>query len=152
MDKENIKLELELLFEQKFQAQGFELVDVIYRKESEQLRLLILADRFGGGINLDECAQINRGLRQALDEKEIIESAYLLEVSSPGLDRCLATQKDFLRALNKKAVFYLSELLNGKCEWHGEINQVENGSVFIDSQGKILEIPLTKINKATLIV
>ena len=152
MDKESIKQELELLFQQKFVAQGFELVDVIYRQEGERLFLRILADRLSGGINLDECAQLSRDISCALDGLDIIPSRYMLEVSSPGLDRNLATQKDFMRSLNKKAVFYLSELINGKCQWHGEISKVDGKSVFIDSGGSILEIPLTKINKATLII
>ncbi len=152
MDKESVKQELELLFEQRFVAQGFELVDVIYRKEGAHLFLRILADRVGGGINLDECAQLSRDINQALDELDIIGSRYMLEVSSPGLDRCLVTQKDFTRSLNKKAVFYLSELINGKCQWHGVISKVDGESVFIDSGGSILGIPLTKINKATLTI
>ena len=152
MDKEGIRQELELLFEQRFAAQGFELVDVIYRQEGGHLFLRILADHSGGGINLDECAQLSRDISQALDEKDIIPSRYMLEVSSPGLDRCLVTQKDFLRSLNKEVFFYLSELINGKCQWHGEISEVDGASVFINSCGKILEIPLTKINKATLII
>ncbi len=141
-----------MLFEQKFVAQGFELVDVIYRNEGAHLFLRILADRSGGGINLDECARLNREIGQALDEKNIITSRYMLEVSSPGLDRSLTTQKDFLRSLNKEASFYLSELINGKCQWHGKITKVEGASVFINSCGKILEIPLAKINKARLII
>ncbi|MCG2714364.1 MAG: ribosome maturation factor RimP [Candidatus Omnitrophica bacterium] len=152
MDKESVRQELELLFQERFVAQGFELVDVIYRKEGAHLFLRILADRVGGGINLDECAQLSRDISQALDELDIIPSRYMLEVSSPGLNRCLATQKDFMRSLNKKAVFYLSELINGKCQWHGEISKVDGESVFIDSGGSILEIPLTKINKATLTI
>jgi len=157
MNKESVKQELELLFEQRFVAQGFELVDVIYRQEGAHLLLRILADRAGGGINLDECAQLSRDISQALDELDIIFSRYVLEVSSPGLDRCLATQKDFLRSLNKKATFYLSELINGKCQWHGKISKVEGQSVFIDrlenhKSGQLLEIPLKKINKATLII
>ena len=152
MQKEGIRQELELLFEQKFVALGFELVDLIYRQDGGGLFLTVLADRLGGGINLDECAKLNRQISSALDEKGIIASRYVLEVSSPGLDRCLVTQKDFMRSLNKKAVFYLSELINGKCQWQGQISKVQGQSVFIDNCGCRLEIPLTKINKATLII
>ena len=152
MDKESIKQELELLFEQKFTCQGFELIEVICRQEGEGLFLRILVDRLGGGINLDECAQISRQISQALDQKEMIASAYMLEVSSPGLDRRLVSKKDFLRSLNKKAVFFLNEQIAGKCEWNGLISKVEEERVFIDSGKSILEIPLTKINKATLII
>jgi ribosome maturation factor RimP len=152
MDKESLEQELELLFEQRFVAQGFELVDVIYRQEGKHLFLRILADRLGGGINLDECAQLSREISQVLDEKDIIGSGYMLEVSSPGLDRTLKSKKDFRRCLNKQVVFFLNDLVNGKCQWEGLIARVDDANVFINRAGQILEIPLAKINKATLII
>ena len=152
MDKESLGRELKLLFEQRFIAQGFELVDVIYRQEGRQLFLRILADRLGGGINLGECAQLSREISQALDEKNIIASGYMLEVSSPGLDRPLKSKEDFRRCLNKQAVFFLNDLVNDKCQWEGLIDRVDDTNVAINRSGQILEIPLTKINKATLII
>ncbi len=152
MDKESIKQELESLFEQRFTSQGFELIEVICRQERAGIFLRILADRLGGGINLDECAQLSRQISQALDQKDMITSRYMLEVSSPGLDRRLESKKDFLRSLNKKAVFFLNEQIDGKCEWNGLISKVEEERVFINSGKSILEIPLTKINKAQLVI
>ena len=153
MDKQSVKQELELLFQQRFTSQGFELVDVIYRQEGKHLFLRILADRLGGGINLDECAQLSRDISQALDDNNIIESRYMLEVSSPGLDRPLKSKNDFMRCLDKQVVFFLNDLVNGKCQWEGLISRVDDTNVFIkDKIGQILEIPLTKINKATLII
>jgi len=152
MDKESIKQELELLFEQKFIPQGFELVDVIYRQERARLFLCIFADRLGGGINLDECAQLSRQISQALDEKDIITSRYMLEVSSPGLDRLLKRQSDFLRSLNKEAVFFLNDLVNGKCQWQGIISKADEATVYLQVRGEILKIPLVKINKAQLVI
>lgn len=141
-----------MLFGQIFFASGFELVDLIYRPEGGKLVLRILVDRLAGGINLDECAQINRKISQVLEEKELIASDYILEVSSPGLDRPLAGQRDFERSLNKEAVFYLNDLLNGKCQWQGIIHQAHPASVFLKVVDEILEIPLTKINKAQLVI
>ncbi|MCX5669477.1 MAG: ribosome maturation factor RimP [Candidatus Omnitrophica bacterium] len=152
MDRESIKQELELLFEQKFVAQGFELVDVIYRQERAHIFLCIFADRLGGGINLDECAQLSRQISQALDEKNIIASRYILEVSSPGLDRLLKRQSDFLRSLNKEAVFFLNDLVSGKCQWQGIISKADEATVYLQVRGEILKIPLVKINKAQLVI
>ena len=140
------------MFEQKFANQGFELVDVICRQEGAQLFLSILADRLGGGINLGECAQISRQISRELDERNIIASGYRLEVSSPGLDRLLKKERDFLRSLNKKAVFFLNDLINGKCQWQGIISKVDQATVYLQVAGEILEIPLIKINKAQLVI
>ncbi len=152
MDKQGLEQELELLFEQKFAIQGFELIDVIYRQDGTHLFLCILADRLGGGINLDECAQLSRQISQELDEKNIITSRYILEVSSPGLDRLLKKERDFLRSLNKEAVFFLNGLVNGKCQWQGIISKVNQTTVYLQVAGQILEIPLIKINKAQLVI
>lgn len=152
MDKLGFQRELELLFQQRFTAEGFELVDVIYRQEGGYLHLGVLADRIGGRINLDECARLSREISQAFDQNNNIASGYLLEVSSPGLDRLLKKQNDFSRSLNKEAVFFLDGLINGKCQWQGKISKVDQVNVYLQVAGILLEIPLEKINKAQLVV
>lgn len=131
---------------------SFELVEFMHRYEGRDLVLRLLVDKSEGSISMDECAQLNRQIGQLLDEKDIITSRYMLEVSSPGLDRPLKTREDFMRCLNKQAVFFLNDLVNGKCQWQGLINRVDEHSVFITQSGQVLEIPLTKINKAKLII
>ncbi len=178
--KEQIIREVKDLITAYFESQGVELIDLILRYEGNKLILTILADKpagdglatdkpqgnglasFGqshsqshrpeGGITLGECALLNRQLGAILEEKNIIDCDYILEVSSPGLDRNLKTQKDFLRCLNKEVMFFLSDLINGKCQWQGLINRVEENSVFINALGQVLEIPLIKINKAKLVI
>lgn len=158
--------ELSLLLKDYLGSLNFVFVDIICRYEEGNLVLRILADRsedhglasFGqshkpeGGINLDECARLNRDIGMLLDEKDIIRERYILEVSSPGLDRPLKTGEDFSRLLNKKAKFFLSEAVNGKLEWDGLINKVSQESVFIITKEGTIEAPLLKINKAKLII
>ncbi|MCX5694055.1 MAG: hypothetical protein NT014_02795 [Candidatus Omnitrophica bacterium] len=105
-----------------------------------------------GAITLQECAIACRQIKDLLEEKNIIDTDYVLEVSSPGLDRLLKSQKDFLRVLNKEVVFFLKELVSGKCQWQGLICKVSDNSVFVQTPGEILEISLTKINKAKLVI
>lgn len=131
---------------------SFELIQLIYRYEGRDLVLRLLVDKTEGSISMDECAQLNRQIGQLLDEKDIIRSRYILEVSSPGLDRPLKTREDFMRCLNKQAVFFLNDLVNGKCQWQGLISRVDKDCVFINQSGQVLGIPLTKINKAKLII
>ena len=134
------------------QKNNFDLVELTHRYEGRDLVLRLLVDKPQGGITMDECAGLNRLLGELLDEKDIIPARYVLEVSSPGLDRPLASRKDFTRCLNKQAVFFLNEQVSGKLELRGRISSAGDTSVFIDISGEILEIPLTKINKAKLIL
>jgi ribosome maturation factor RimP len=150
MDRERLKQEITLLINDLFTAQGFVLVDVIFRQDGAGLSLGLLADRPQGGISLEQCGLLNRLVRQALDEKNIF-GEYSLEVSSPGLDRPLKTKEDFTRCLNKQAVFFLNDSVNGKIEWKGVINRVGETAVSIEQAGEVLEIPLIKINKAKLV-
>jgi len=129
-----------------------ELVEFIHRYEGRDLVLRLLVDKPEGGITLGECALLNRSLGDILDAKDILPGHYILEVSSPGLDRVLATREDFSRYLNKQAVFFLNDLVNGKREWEGLISRVSETTVFIDTPKGSLEIPLIKINKAKLVV
>jgi len=150
--KEDLIKELEKLISVCFSVRNVELIDFTCRQDGNKLILSILADYPSGGITLGECALLNRQLGDLLEEKDIIDCKYILEVSSPGLDRCLKKQKDFLRCLNKEAVFFLNDLISGKCQWQGILNKVDETSVFIQSGGQDLEIPLSKINKAQLVI
>jgi len=151
MNLQALKDEIGSLAGEIFASNGFVLVDIISRQDGSGLFFSLLADRPQGGISLDECALLNRLLRQALDEKDVLSGQFSLEVSSPGLDRPLKTKADFIRYMNKQAVFFLNGLINGKCEWQGEINGVNESSVFITRDGEVMEIPLIKINKAKLV-
>ena len=153
MDRESLKQEISLLVKDLFAAQGFVLVDFIFSRVGSGLLLGLFVDKSEGNISLGECSLLNRSIRQILDEKNLFSGdQYTLEVSSPGLDRPLKTKEDFMRCLNKQAVFFLNDLVDGKCEWNGLIGRVNETAVFIDRAGEALEIPLIKINKAKLIV
>ena len=136
---------------------NFEVVELIFRYEGRNLVLRLFVEKPEGGITLDECATLNRRLGELLEAGDILPESYLLEVSSPGLDRELKTREDFTRCLRKQAVFYLNDLVGGKYQQEGLISRVDEGAVFIEilkehNSAQVLEIPLTKINKAKLII
>ena len=76
---------------------GFELVDVEYVKEGSNWYLRAYIDK-PGGIGVNDCEVVSRELSDILDEKDFIDEAYILEVSSPGLGRPLKKEKDFAKA------------------------------------------------------
>jgi ribosome maturation factor RimP len=178
--REALIKELDVFISACLKSRGLELIDFIYRFDGQRLILTVLADKPQGnglvstsqshkpqsdglasssqshkpqsGITLQECAWLCRQLKNLLEEKNIIDGDYVLEVSSPGLDRPLKRQRDFLYSLNKEAVFFLNDLVNGKCQWQGIISKVDEAAVFIQVPGEILEVPLIKINKAQLVI
>ncbi|MDD3087501.1 MAG: ribosome maturation factor RimP [Candidatus Omnitrophica bacterium] len=152
MGRDLLTEELDLSLRDYFRSAGFILVETILRYEGGVLVLRILADRPEGGINMDECAILNRDIGRFLDEKDIIRDRYILEVASPGLDRALRTKEDFSRFLNEKVRFFLNNPINGKIEWDGLIVRVEEESVFVNINGENVEVPFIKINKAKLII
>jgi ribosome maturation factor RimP len=150
--KETLIQELNVLISACLEAKNLEFIDLICRPEGKRLFLTVLVDKPLGGINLQECALLCRQLKNLLEEKNIIENDYVLEVSSPGLDRILKKQRDFLFSLNKEAVFFLNDLVNGKCQWQGVIAKVDETTVYLQTLDEALEIPLVKINKAQLVI
>ena len=152
VDRQEIIAELKNIIGEYLKIQGLDLVDLILRQEGRDLILRIIADRPEGGITVGECANLNERISNLLDEKDILQTRYVIEVSSPGLDRALKTRNDFLRCINRRARFFLNELINGKIELEGLISKVGNDSVYIESRNELIEIPLTKINKAKQVI
>jgi len=152
MDKQELVLELRLLADNYLKEQGLDLVDLIHRYEGRSLSLMILTDKPEGGISIGECAKLNRDICHILDEKDILKEGYILEVSSPGLDRPLVRKEDFLRCKNKEVRFFLNEPINEKMELQGKIAKVEDDAVYIAMQEEIFKVPLIRIIRAKQIV
>ena len=152
MDRQEIIAELKDIIGDYLKIQRLDLVDLILRHEGRDLIVRILVDRPEGGITLDECFGLNVQISNLLDEKDILQTRYILEVASPGLDRPLKTKNDFLRCINRRVRFFLNESINGRIELEGLICKVESDSVYIESSDGIIEVPLTKINRAKQVI
>lgn len=148
-----IAAELERIIRERLDTLGLELVELVCRYEGPKLALRVFADKPGGGINMDECAAANRALGGVLEELDLIKESFILEVSSPGLDRVLSTPADFARVVNNKVKFFLSEPVNGKIEMDGVVSQSSADRVdILTIKGEVVQIPLAKINKARRII
>ncbi|MDD5729961.1 MAG: ribosome maturation factor RimP [Candidatus Omnitrophica bacterium] len=152
MRNDALAAELEQIIGDYLKEQGLDLVELIFRYESMGLMLRILADRPQGGITIEECAKLNIRISDILDEKDIIQDRYTLEVSSPGLDRPLRLKKDFLRCLGREVRFFLSEPIAEKIEIAGRIKEVKDESVEVETETGGVEIPFFKITKAKQII
>ena len=148
MESESVIEELKKIISSLALEMQLELVDLLLAKSRFKPTLRVFADRKDGGITVAECTMLNRKIGDALEAKEFFATPYILEVSSPGLDRPLSTAQDFMRCKGRKVRFFLKELVNAKLEWMGSISQVEGDVVTVDISGTILAIPLSLINKA----
>lgn len=114
-----VESQVESLMAEILQGTTYELVDVEYVKERDWY-LRVFVDK-AGGIDLDDCQAISEKLGAKLDEISIINGAYILEVSSPGIDRILKKDKDFIREAGKLVDVTLYAPLNGKKLFVGEL-------------------------------
>lgn len=114
-----VESQVESLMAEILQGTTYELVDVEYVKERDWY-LRVFVDK-AGGIDLDDCQAISEKLGAKLDEISIINGAYILEVSSPGIDRILKKDKDFVREAGKLVDVTLYAPLNGKKLFVGEL-------------------------------
>jgi ribosome maturation factor RimP len=115
---------------------GFELVRI--RLMGGQTRTLqIMADRPDGGIEVDECGEISTAVSAVLDVEDPIEENYILEVSSPGIDRPLTRLKDFEMWKGWEARLETTELIDGRRRFKGMLAGVEGDEVLIEiEEGK----------------
>ena len=109
---------------------GFELVDVEYVKEGGSWYLRAYIDK-PGGINVDDCETVSRELSDILDEKDFIDEAYILEVSSPGLGRPLKKEKDFKRSLGEEVEIRTYRMVDKKKEFTGILKAYDKDTVTI---------------------
>ena len=131
-----------------FTQKDYDLVDIAIRRESGKLVLRLLVDRPTGGITLDECASLNEEINQILDEVDLIQESFSLEISSPGLDRPLRTEKDFRRKLEKNIRVFTSEPINNRTEFLGKLIKVTPESITLLVESEEVIISYDKINKA----
>jgi ribosome maturation factor RimP len=148
MDEEIIE-RVKALADSYLSSHSIELVDVIYRRESPGMVLRLLVDTHEG-ITIEQCEKLNQHLSEVLDKENVIEDHYVLEVSSPGLDRPLKTDRDFDRVIGKELIITTFEPIEGKRTLEGKLISCDKEKIVIDALEKDITIPRNKIAKATL--
>ena len=130
-------------------AEGMELVDLQLKRGGNRWLLRIFIDR-PEGINHGHCQHISQLVGTLLEVEDLIPRAYVLEVSSPGLDRPLKGLKDFDRFQDRLIKVKLRSPLNGEWVIRGRLAGVEEQQVSIEHQGRLISIPYTNIAEARL--
>lgn len=127
---------------------GYELVEVEFVKEGTGWYLRIFIDK-PGGVSIDDCQTVSEELSALLDESAPIERAYFLEVSSPGIDRPLKTERDFEKYKGGDVELKLFTPINGSKEFEGKLEGLDNGMILI-SDGKNSVMKFEKSNVAII--
>ncbi|HHU29523.1 MAG TPA: ribosome maturation factor RimP [Firmicutes bacterium] len=128
-----------------------EIVDVEYVREGGQNVLRFLIDK-EGGITLDDCEALSRLLDIELDRIDPIEHSYVLQVSSPGIERPLKKKEDYQRFSGRRACLRLYAPLEGRKVFEGTIVALQDSTVLLGTDENIVvRIPLEKVAKANLV-
>lgn len=129
---------------------GCELVDVEYVASRGRWILRLYIDK-EEGVTIDDCAAVSREIGDALDVRELVGHNYVLEVSSPGLNRPLTRAKDLEMALGKSIKLRTIEPISGSRNITGVLKEHKDGLLTLKTETGIVSVPLERVEKANLI-
>ena len=157
MAKVKIKDLVEEILNPFLNENSLELYNVEFVKEAKEWFLRVYIDKVEGSeeeyISTDDCELVSRFLSEKLDESDPIEQNYYLEISSPGMDRVLLKEKDFIRYAGKQVEVNLYQAIDGKKMLTGElVGIIDENLVIIDEKINRKEIPMSKVAKTKLAV
>lgn len=143
----DIPPELRGLIEPIVEANGFELVDVTLRRGRAPwlVRIVIDTPQGDGRVPVDRCADVSREVGTQLDVEDAIERSYQLEVTSPGLDRTLAREKDFSAACGSEVSLETRRPLDGRRRFRGRLERFEDGVAQLRVDGVPVAIPFGEV-------
>lgn len=161
MKKNNIAATVKELIQPTADELGYILWDVEYLKEGPNMILRITIDKQSGidpddtgeeNITIDDCEKIHRAIDPILDEANLIEDAYHLEVSSPGLERDLKTESHFKYAVGKKVEIRLFASVGGRKTINGVLESFEGDAITVkEANGDLTQIKRAGISKASTV-
>jgi ribosome maturation factor RimP len=153
MDIQSVRHKVYELASQIAEESGLELVtiDVIPRAKSLLLRIVVDKE---SGVTIGDCERLSRNFEPLLDVENIIAGSYILEVSSPGLDRPLITQKDFDKSIGKLVRVITKERIDNETFFIGRLVDVGEDWIRIridkKKESKDIFIQMKMITKARL--
>ena len=131
--------------------ESVEIWDVTFQKEGPDYVLRVYLDK-EGGISIDDCERVSRALDVVLDEKDPISQAYMLEVSSAGLDRAIKYDFHFEKCMGKNVDVKLFAPINKVREFTAKLTGFKDNIVSLNWDGEETEIPMDKISQLRLTV
>ncbi|MEG0129157.1 ribosome maturation factor RimP [Clostridium sp.] len=139
MSKKSLELTIEEFTAPLVESLGYELVDIEYIKEDGEWYLRFYIDS-ENGIQIEDCAAVSRAVGDRLDEVDPIKESYYLEVSSPGLDRPLKKESDFIKYNGKKIKIKFYKPFMDKKFVDGILNGYTDNNIIITIDNNNIEI------------
>ena len=146
----DVAAHLEGLLRDRVELDGVELVHVEYRPEGSPCVLRIYIDKLGG-VGLKDCERVSRQASALLDDETFTLSRFVLEVSSPGIERPLFKEADYRRFVGKEIRLFTTETIEDRRKFTGLIRTFSEGILKLDFDGETYQIPFSKIRKANLV-
>jgi ribosome maturation factor RimP len=135
MKKSEIEARTESILQPIAEKCGVTIYDVEYVKEAGEWYLRAYIDK-EGGVDINDCVDVNHALSDALDEDDFIEEAYTLEVSSPGLGRQLKKDRHFANSLGQDVELKLFKARDGVKEFAGTLKEFDDSTVTVTINGQ----------------
>jgi ribosome maturation factor RimP len=149
MNKENIVQKAEKIICPYAEKMNLNLVDVEYLQDGGYFYLRVYAEKIDGEISLEECAELSHLIEDEVDE--LIKDKFFLEVSSPGLERPLKKEEDFIRFVGNKIKVILKHKLEDSRNHTGILETFENSELTLVTDNSKLIIPYDEVKKANLV-
>ncbi len=150
METDEIKAKLTELGQRVLGTEGIELVQIDLGRQRGAWLLRLTIDK-PAGVSLLDCQRVSEQVGAELDVEEFIPGSYILEVSSPGLDRPLSSEKDFCRFIGKLVVISTDEPIDGQRHFVGHLTAFQGDvATLVDARGAEHSIPRQRISKARL--
>ncbi len=131
---------------------NLELYAVEYKKEGNNWFLRIYIDKANGDVDIDDCSRASEAISIELDKVDPIQSAYFLEVSSPGAERPLRNEKEILNSINKNIMITTYEQVNKQKVFEGKLEKFENNIITVTYGTTKVDIPYEKVSSIRLAV
>ena len=140
-------MDVEALVRPVVEAAGLELWEVAFAGEGGRRILRVTVER-DGGVDLDTIAEVSERLSRRLDLEDFGPKGYLLEVSSPGIERSLRTPRHFERSVGQQVKVKMVEPLEGRTVHEGALVSADAEAIVIASEGGELRVPYADIRSA----
>jgi ribosome maturation factor RimP len=129
---------------------GMEMVDVEFRFENGRWTLRVFIDK-EGGVTIEDCAAVSRDLGNVVEGENIIDCPYVLEVSSPGFDRPLRKEKDFIRSIGRLVKIEMKQPVNKRKNFTGRLTHVKDGIArILVNDADLFELPIDGMKRARI--
>lgn len=144
--------EIERLIAPSVDAAGYDIVRVRFMGDKRPTLQIMAERKDRQPVTVDDCAGISRLVSAVLDVEDPVSGSYVLEVSSPGIDRPLVRIDDYARFAGFEARVETSHPINGRRRFRGRLKGVDAGNVLLELEGTEAEIPFAAIRRGALVL